>query len=91
MSAIWVGFLCLAVALIAGLPADVARRKARHHEPIAQAANVLAMIGTIAGLAATGDIRGWRTVAVIVGIVVGQLGADQLATRRWGRRLETSS
>ncbi len=85
MTALWIGAVCLAVSFAAGLPADFARRRATRFASLAQIANVLIIVGTIAGLATTGDLHGWRIVAVVVGVFLGQFGADRLATRRWGR------
>jgi hypothetical protein len=73
------------VSFATGLPADYARRRAPGYASIAQVANVLAIAGTIAGLATTGDLHGWSIVAVIIGVFLGQTGADRLATQRWGR------
>lgn len=85
MTALWIGAVCLAVSFGAGLPADYARRRATGYASIAQVANVLAIVGTIVGLATTGDLHGWRIVAVIVSVFLGQFGADRFATQRWGR------
>jgi hypothetical protein len=84
VTALWIGAVCLAVSFAAGLPADYARRRATRYASVAQIANVLVIVGTIAGLATTGDLHGWRIVAVVVGVFLGQFGADRFATQRWG-------
>lgn len=85
MTSVWMGLVCLAVSLVAGLPADYARRRTTDYASVTQILNVLIIVGTIAGLATTGKLHGWTVLGIIVGVVLGQTAADLAATKQWGR------
>ncbi len=81
------GAVALGLCFVSGLPGDWARRRA------AGAVVVLGQVITVAGIVAAvvvAGAAGWlhgagAIVALVVGIVVGEALADQVATRVWGR------
>ena len=70
----------------ATFPGDWAWRRGSAIEPFVQLADAAGIAGLIAGLAAVGlvyDAVG--AVALVLDLVSGQLAADRVATRAWGR------
>jgi sorbitol-specific phosphotransferase system component IIBC len=75
----------LGVAVILGLPADYAWRRARHLAPVAGLASAAAIIAAIYLAARLSLLHGPGTVlALIFGLIAGGISADALASRRWG-------
>ena len=87
MSAFEAGIVALAVCLVTGLPGDWARRQASGAGgAVMVAVTVAGIIGAVAIVSAAGWLHGFWPVAVMVlGIVLGEVLADQLATRLWGQ------
>ena len=87
MSAFEAGIVALAVCLVTGLPGDWARRQASGTGgAVMVAVTVAGIIGAVAIVSAAGWLHGFWPVAVMVlGIVLGEVLADQLATRLWGQ------
>ena len=75
----------LAVAAVLGLPADYTWRRARQLAPLAGLASAAAIIAAIYLAARIGLLHGPGAVAALVfGLIAGGIGADALASRRWG-------
>ena len=81
------GIVAFAVCLVTGLPGDWARRRASGAVgAVMVAVTVAGIIGAVAIVSAAGWLHGFWPVAVMVlGIVLGEVLADQLATRLWGQ------
>jgi len=74
----------------AAFPGDWARRRGSAIEPFVQLADAAGIAGLIAGLAAVGLIYdAVGAVALVPGLVSGQLAADRVATSAWGAPAET--
>jgi hypothetical protein len=81
------GAVALGLCFVTGLPGDWARRRA------AGAVALLGQVITAAGIvgavviASTARVASWlgAVVALVVGIVLGEAVADQVATRVWGK------
>ena len=78
--------VALAISIVAGLPADWARRRSSNETAnslnLANAAGILAAIGAVAALEIAHGLVG--VAALVLGLAVGQQLADALATRAWG-------
>jgi hypothetical protein len=75
----------VAVGTGLGIPADWARRRASPMHGIAELANVVGLIATIAIAAAAGSVSSIDTgFSLVAGLVAGEIGADRLAERLWG-------
>ena len=87
MSVLEAGIVAFAVCLVTGLPGDWARRQA------SGALAALMVVVTVAGIVAAVAIVSaeswlhgfWPVAVMVLGIVVGEVLADQPATRVWGQ------
>jgi NhaP-type Na+/H+ or K+/H+ antiporter len=74
------------VGVVAGAPGDWARRRAARLHALAQLLNVAAIVATVAIAASVGSVDSFGTAAaMIVGLVLGEIAADQYAERHWGQ------
>jgi hypothetical protein len=87
MSVFEAGIVVFAVCLVTGLPGDWARRRASGAiAALMVVVTVAGIVGAVAIVSAAGWLHGFWPVAVMVlGIVLGEVVADQLATRVWGQ------
>lgn len=81
------GAVAFGLCFVTGLPGDWARRRAAG--AVVVLGQVVAVAGIVAALVIAGA-AGWlhgvgAVVALVVGIVIGEAAADQVATRVWGR------
>ena len=81
------GAVALGVCFATGLPGDWARRRAAGPVVVlGQAITAAGVVGAIVITATAGWLHGaGAIVALVVGIVVGEGVADQVATRIWGK------
>lgn len=79
--------VAFAVCLVTGLPGDWARRRGSSAlAALMVVVTVAGIVGAIGIVSAAGWLHGfWPVAVVVVGIVLGEVLADQLATRLWGR------
>jgi hypothetical protein len=77
--------VALAVCLVTGLPGDWARRRASGATAgLMQVVTVAGIVGAVAIDAAAGWPHGfWPVAVMVIAIVLGEVLADQLATRFW--------
>ncbi len=81
------GIVALAVCFASGLPGDWARRRASGATAgLMQVVTVAGIVGAIAIAATAGWLHGfWAVAVMVIAIVLGEVLADQLATRVWGQ------
>ena len=79
--------VALAVCFATGLPGDWARRRSSGATAgLLQLVTVAGIVGAIAIDAAAGWLHGfWPVAVMVIAIVLGEVLADQLATRFWGQ------
>jgi hypothetical protein len=81
------GIIALAVCFATGLPGDWARRRTSGAMAgLIQVVTVAGIVGAIATDATAGWLHGfWPVAVIVIAIVLGEVLADQLATRLWGQ------
>ncbi|MGM7774507.1 hypothetical protein ACSVHC_00755 [Arthrobacter sp. KNU-44] len=74
-----------AAALI-GLPVDWVRRRSPGATAFgAGVINAIVLVAVVAGIGASGLLSDWMAVpALVFGLILGNVGADAVATRLWG-------
>jgi len=89
------GIAARAVCFATGLPGDWARRRTSGATAgLMQVVTVAGIVGAIAIDATAGWLHGfWLVAVIVIAIVLGEVLADQPATRLWGqpRRSEDQS
>jgi len=87
MSALAAGIVALAVCFATGLPGDWARSRAPGATAgLMQVVTVAGIVAAIAISATAGWLQGfWPVAVMVIAIVLGEVLADQLATRLWGQ------
>jgi hypothetical protein len=83
----YAGIVALAVCIPTGLPGDWARRRGTGAAAgLMVVVTVAGIIGAVAIASAAHWLTGfWPIAVMVIGIVVGEVLADQLATRLWGQ------
>jgi hypothetical protein len=83
----YAGIVALAVCIVTGLPGDWARRRGTSTTAgLGVVVTAAGIIGAVAIDSAAGWLNGfWPIAVMVIGIVLGEALADQLATRLWGQ------
>ncbi len=87
MNVFYAGIVALAVCIPTGLPGDWARRRGTGAAAgLMQVITVAGIIGAVAIASAAHWLTGfWPIAVMVIGIVLGEVLADQWATRLWGQ------